>query len=183
MLTDFLRDHATAIALFGVMTMAWLGWAQEDPPASWRWRLGAGSVLGVLLAAPFVLAVIRNWRTPSSLDDGLGGHIGVVAIEVVLIVGGAIVLAVRGGARWIAWWVAMVVALHFIPLGVVFGDAAYAILGVLQAAALLVALPRIRRSTHSSSRLTGPIMGGSLLAFAVVSAVVFVVRHGLPWMV
>lgn len=43
MLTDFVRDHAFTIAWFGLMTMVWLGWAQEDPPERLRLPLGVGS--------------------------------------------------------------------------------------------------------------------------------------------
>ncbi|MBZ2196556.1 hypothetical protein [Occultella gossypii] len=48
-------------------------------------------------------------------------------------------------------------------------------------AALSVLLPRLRRSDEPTSRLVGPVMGVSLLAFAVLSAVVFLVRIGSPW--
>src|SRR5690625_6334634 len=68
MLTEFARDHAFTIAWFGLMTMVWFGWGQEDPPQRWRWRLGAGSVLGLSLLGVFGYGVVLRWGDGTALE-------------------------------------------------------------------------------------------------------------------
>jgi hypothetical protein len=41
---EFLRDAAMTAAVLGFFASAWFGWAQDDPPRSWRRPLVAGSV-------------------------------------------------------------------------------------------------------------------------------------------
>jgi len=42
---EFLRDAATTAAVLGFFASAWFGWAQDDPPRSWRRPLVAASVI------------------------------------------------------------------------------------------------------------------------------------------
>lgn len=181
MLTDFVRDHAFTIAWFGLMTMVWLGWAQEDPPERLRLPLGVGSGLGLVLTGLCVYPVVTHWRTDSALTGQYAWFGVLVGLEVLAAAIGCVVLWRRGASRWMAWWVALVVAVHFLGLAVMLRDPAVAALGVLQAVALFVLVPRLRAGQATSSRLVGPVMGLSLLLFAAASAVVFVVRHGAPW--
>lgn len=180
-MTDLLRDHVFTIAWFGLMTMVWLGWAQEDPPPSWRGWLGAGSMVGVALAGVFGYAVVRHWDRPSALEGRYEWFGVLTGVELLLAAAGAILLWRRGQARWMAWWVALVVALHFLPLALLLEDASLAVLGLVQAVALALLVPRLRREKHPTSRLAGPVMGITLLLFATVSVVGFVARHGAPW--
>ena len=80
-----------------------------------------------------------------------------------------------------AWWVALIVALHLIPLALYFDDWALAVLGVVQLAGLLLLVPRFRKNSEPTSRLVGPLMGTSFLVFSAVSASLFVAQRGLPW--
>ena len=173
MLTEFLRDHAFTIAWFGLMAFVWLGWSQEAPPTWMRPILGLGSILGLGLAVWFGIQVARNWSEPSALE-GRYHWFGVLVLAEVLAAGiGCLVLARRKKGRWMAWWVALVVALHFIPLSFLLADATINVLGVLQAAVLLGLVPVLRRGDRPTSRVAGPVMGFSLLAYAVVSAIVY----------
>lgn len=181
MLTDFVRDQAFTIAWFGVMAFAWFGWAQEDPEPSWRWKLGVGSAVGMLLAVSFVWAVIQGWQQPTALEGRYPWFGVLVAVEVVLAGAGALVLWRRGQARWVAWWIAVVVAAHFLPMVWLLNDVSLALLAVLQLAGLVALVPLLRRSTRTTSRVACPLMGASLLLFALASAVVFVLRHGSPF--
>ncbi|KAA9395485.1 hypothetical protein FCK90_00160 [Kocuria coralli] len=181
MLTEFARDHVFTIAWFGLMAMVWFGWGQEDPPRQWRWRLGAGSVLGVVLAGAFGYALVTRWGEATALDGRYAWFGVLVLAEVVLAAAGCLVLRGRRQGRWMAWWVAVVVALHFVPLAVLLGDWSLTVLGLLQVIGLLALVPRLRSSDEPTSRWVGPGMGASFLAFAVVSLVIFVARTGSPW--
>lgn len=181
MLTEFARDHAFTIGWFGLMTMVWLGWAQEDPPASWRGRLGAGSVLGIVLAGIFGSAVVVRWGERSALEGTYHWFGVIVGLEVLVAGIGCLILARRGQSRWMAWWVALIVALHFAPLACFLRDPSLLILTLVQVVELVLLIPRLRGEEHPTSRLVGPVMGATLLLFAVISAVIFLLRVGSPW--
>ncbi|WP_203568412.1 hypothetical protein [Aestuariimicrobium ganziense] len=181
MLTELLRDQTFTIAWFGLMTGAWLGWGQEDPPEPWRWKLGAGSVVGLVIAGLFGYALVTRWNSATALEGKYWWFGLVVALEVIVAGVGCLVLARRGQSRWLAWWVALIVALHFLPLAFFLRDLSLAALAIIQTIGLLVLLPRLRRNTHPTSRLVGPVMGATLLLFAIASAILFGVRHGTPW--
>ncbi|KAB1654080.1 hypothetical protein F8O01_14295 [Pseudoclavibacter chungangensis] len=181
MLTDFARDHAFTIAWFGLMALVWFGWGQEDPPTRWRWRLGVGSALGLVLLGVFGAAVGLRWSEGSALE-GRYHWFGLLVLVELLAAGiGCAVLWRRERRRWTAWWVALVVALHFVPLAFLLDDWSLVVLGLVQFGTLLALLPRLRRDDATTSRLVGPVMGVTLLGFALVSVVVFLAKTGAPW--
>ncbi|MFC4855556.1 hypothetical protein [Actinophytocola glycyrrhizae] len=175
MLTEFVRDHYFTTAWFGLMAFVWFGWSQEDPPKRWRPWLGAGSVLGIGFAVWFGVLTATNWDQPSALAGRYGWFGVLVAAEVVVAGLGCLLLARRGASRWLAWWVAVVVAAHFLPLAVLLADAGVGVAGVVQLAALGAAVPRLRATDTTTSRVAGPVMGTVLLVSAVTGAVLTVV--------
>lgn len=170
MFAEFLRDHLFTVAWYGLMTTVWLGWAQEDPPKKLRILLGAGSVAGLGLAVWFGIQVAKRWHEPSALTDNHLAFGILVGAELALAGAGAIVLVRQGRQRWIAWWIGLVVALHFVPLGLVLGDPADVVLGVGLTIVLLAVRGRLARSSGTTSAVVGPLIGFSLLGFAIVSA-------------
>jgi hypothetical protein len=170
MLTDFLRDQYFTVAWFGLMAFVWFGWSQEDPPKRWRAWLGAGSVLGLGFAAGFGVLTATHWDQPTALDGRYPWFGVLVAAEVVAAGVGCLVLARRGAPRWMAWWVAVVVAAHFLPLALLLEDAGIAVAGVVQLVALGVVVPRLRAADTPTSRVAGPIMGVILLLGAATGA-------------
>ena len=177
MLTEFVRDHSFTIAWFGLMTFVWLGWSQEDPKPWLRPILGVGSALGLGLSIWFGILTYRGWFGATALE-GQYHWMGVLVVAEFVVAGiGAIVLSRRKQGRWIAWWVALVVALHFVPLGILLQDGTVIGLGLAQAIALAAIVPLLRRAEYRTSRVAGPLMGFSLLAYAVVSAVFFLVTR------
>lgn len=183
MLTDFARDHAFTIAWFGLMAFVWFGWGQEGPRQEWRPWLGLGSALGVVIAGVFGYGVFLRWEGGSALEDVYAWFGVLTAAQVVAAGLGSWWLWRRQRARWIAWWVAVVVAVHFIPLAVFLGDWSLVGLVLVQAVGLVTLRGSGRLGSGPTSRLVGPLMGATLLAFALVSAVLFVLRVGLPWSV
>lgn len=174
MLTEFVRDHYFTTAWFGLMAFVWFGWAQEDPPKRWRLWLGAGSVLGVALAVTFGVLTATNWGAPTALEGRYAWFGVLVGAEVVAAGAGCFVLARRGAPRWMAWWVAVVVAAHFLPLALLLEDAGIAVAGVVQVVALGAVVPRLRAAGTTTSRVAGPIMGAILLVSAALGAVLTV---------
>ena len=176
MLTDFLRDALFTTGWFGLMTCVWLGWAQEDPPRRWRAWLGAGSVLGIACALGFGAATGLHWHSQSALDGKYHWFGVLVAAEVVLAGGGCWYLVRRRLVRWTAWWVAFVVATHFFVLAWLLADVSIAAVGVVQVAALLALLPRLRGSRRTTSAAVGVVMGTTLLGYALLSAALVLPR-------
>lgn len=170
MLSEFVRDQTFTVAWFGLMAFVWLGWAQEDPLPSWRKWLGLGSVLGIALALGFGVLTARHWSDGTALTDRYHWFGVLVAVEVAAAGAGCAVLARRNAERWTAWWVALVVALHFLPLSALLEDPSIAVFGLLQCAALALLARSLRRSDVTTSRHAGPLMGTSLLAYAALSA-------------
>jgi hypothetical protein len=172
MVTDFLRDALFTTAWFGLMTGVWLGWAQETPPRRLRPWLVAGSVVGLALAVGFAVAVALNWSSPSALEgryQWFGVLVGTEGLAAGL---GCGLLARRGRTRWMAWWVAIVVAVHFVPLAFLLSDPSIAVVGVLRAVVLFALLPHLRRTNSTTSATVGPVMGYSLLAYGLLTAAV-----------
>lgn len=180
MLTDFLRDQIFNVMWLALMSTIWFGWSQEDPPRRLRVWLIIGSVVGLLLALTFGFLVYRNWSAPSALEGRYHLFGILVGVEFGAAGIGCGILAALRRQRWMAWWVALVVALHFLPLATLVQDVSVAALGVLQTIALVGLLPVIRRRPDQpSSRLAGPVMGFSLLAFSILAAISLLVRGQL----
>ncbi|WP_427869018.1 hypothetical protein [Leucobacter luti] len=181
MFTEFLRDQAFAIAWLGLMAGAWFGWSQEDPAPRLRGWLGAGSILGMLVAIGFGLLVWRNWGTETALEGRYWVFGVVVAAEVILIGGGCAVLAKRRATRWFGWWIGLCVALHFVPLAWVFADWSYLGLAAIQVIGLLAMRPALVRGDYPTSRWACPWIGVTFLAFALVSGGIFLAKFGYPF--
>lgn len=170
MATEYLRDGLFLMAWFGLMTGAWLGWAQEAPPERARAWLGAGSMVGLLAALGGGFLVWRSWATPSALEGRYAWFGVLVGAELVLAGAACAVLAARRLNRWFAAGVGAVVAAHFVPLGVLLDDGVLVAFGVVQLALVAGAVVVARRRTLAPSFAVGAVMGGSLLLAALVSA-------------
>lgn len=181
MLTEFIRDQVCAIAWLALMSVAWFGWAQEDPKPRLRPLLGAGSVVGLLVAVAFGLLVWRTWDSATALEGRYWVFGIVVLAEVVLIGSGCFVLARRRAARWYGWWIGLCVAVHFVPLAWVFGDWSYLLLAAVQVAGLLAMRSALARGDYATSRWAAPWIGAAFLAYAVASAILFLGRNGYPF--
>jgi hypothetical protein len=155
-------------AIFGFFAAAWFGWAQEDPPPRWRGWLIAGSVAGLLVAVAGGITAWRNWATGTAFDADTSPIFGViVAIEVVLASGGAILLSRRGRRDLIAPWVALIVGLHFLPMAPLLEFPLFYVVGALVTIAALVSVPLARSRDITVSAVTGVLSGSVLLAAAV----------------
>lgn len=162
------------------MAVAWFGWSQEDPLPRWRWWLVIGSLAGLVFAGIFGFSVASRWTDASALEGRYEWFGVLVLVEVIAATTGSLYLQRRGRRRWAAWWVALVVAVHFIPLAFLVADMSLIILGVVQGGMLVALVKPMRESRWSTSRVVGPMMGFTMLLFALISSAMFVSTEGFP---
>lgn len=139
------RDLVTIGAIFGVAAFVWAGWAQENPPNHWGWRLVLAllGLVGLALAALSIPVAIRHWDTPTALQSGtvaLTVYIIVFWVEVILAAVLAF-LAVRAGrSDLIAPLILGVVGVHFLALAPVFTQPMLYLAAVLLTAGAITAV-------------------------------------------
>jgi hypothetical protein len=169
-MAEHVRDLAMTAAVLGFFASAWFGWAQEDPPATWRRWLTTGSIVSLVTAAAGGLVAWQNWSTGTVFDRDTSITFGVVvAIEVVLIIAGILILRRRQRKELTAPWVALVVGLHLIPLAPLFGYPLLYLVGALVSIAAVASVPLARRQDVTISAVTGLLAGAVLLAAALIS--------------
>src|SRR5690625_7779755 len=66
---DYLRDYTMYAAVFGFFSFVWFGWAQDNPPQTWRKYLGFGSVIAFIVCAIGVYLSIQNWHAETALSE------------------------------------------------------------------------------------------------------------------
>src|SRR5699024_12478706 len=111
MLTEYVRDHAFTIAWFGLMAFVWFGWAQEDPPPSWRWKLAVGAGVGVIIAGIFGYEAAHRWDTATAIDGQYDIDRSIVVILVLVEGLVSLLLWIQQHSRWMAWCVSFMVEL------------------------------------------------------------------------
>lgn len=164
-------------AIFGFFAGGWFGWAQDDPPQGWRRPLTAGSVISIIVAVTGGLVAWQNWSTGTAFDENTGPIFGViVGIEVVLAVGGALMLSRRGRSELVAPWVALVVGLHFFPMAPLLRYPLLYLVAILLTIVALVSVPLARARGIATSAVTGVLAGAVLLAAALYSLVEVITR-------
>jgi hypothetical protein len=172
MTTEFVRDAAATAVIFGFFGSAWFGWAQDQPPKSWRPWLLTGSVVSLLTMVAGGLLTWRHWSDGTAFDEDTSKTFGiVVGIEVVLAAVGAAVLRARGNWDVIPAWIALVVGLHLFLVAAIIGCPFIHVIGALVTAAALAATPVARSRSLPVSATNGLGVGTSLLAGAVFSLI------------
>ena len=115
------KDLASMAVVLSGAAIAWFGWGMQGGLV--QSALIAGMIAsGLALMA--AIAVNRTMAAPPTLAiDPAARRIYwvAVAVEVVMIVGGAFVLAGTGNGQWLSTWTAFVMGVHFVPLARPFG--------------------------------------------------------------
>lgn len=169
---EHLRDAAGLAAVFGFFAMAWFGWAQEKPPASWRWPLRIGSILSGLAAIGGGLLLWRHWSDGTVFDDRTGPLFGIlVGVEFAAAGFGAGLLAWRKRADLIPAWIAFVVGVHLFPVAVILEIPSVHITAALVTAASLAAVPVAKAKSLPPSAIVGAATGPILLIAATLSLI------------
>ncbi|CDN45120.1 MULTISPECIES: hypothetical protein [Paenibacillus] len=172
---DYLRDYAMYASVFGLFSFSWFGWAQENPPRSWRLYLGIASGIAMLVCLFGVYSSIRNWDAPSALNEARSfrGYLISVYAEVLLGGAGALYLIRTRKSAYVSAWISFVVGIHFIGLAGVFNDWSLHVLAALLVAVSVAASVLSRRLKLAVSALSGIGSGTALFAFAVLGMVRF----------
>jgi hypothetical protein len=170
---QFARDAAMTALVLGFFASAWFGWAQENPPSSWRLALIVGGVLSVVVAVFGATLAWRSWSAGSALSEpgAMRSYGIIVGIEFGIAAVGAVVLAALGHSEYLSVWICLVVGVHFWPMAPVLKNPSLIPLGVLMAAVALMAFLVSRRTSLAPSAITGAGSGVVLLGFAIGGAV------------
>lgn len=170
MTPEHLRDAAGIAAVFGFFAMAWFGWAQEKPPASWLWPLRTGSILSGLTAVGGGLLVWQHWSDGSVIDDRTGPLFGiVVGVEVAAAGLGSGLLAFRKRTDLMSAWIAFVVGVHLFPVAVILEVPALHVPAALITLASIAAVRIARTTSLTVSAVVGAATGPILLVSAALA--------------
>jgi len=170
MTAEFLRDAAMTAVIFGVFASSWFGWAQEDPPPTWRKFLTAGAIASVLTAVAGGVLAWQHWQDGSVFDADTSRTFGViVGIEFAAAAIGAGILEVRRKKELIPAWIALVVGVHLFPVAALLGYPLIHVVGAMITVVALVSIPRARARELPVSAVTGLGAGTVLLAGALLA--------------
>lgn len=169
------RDYLMYTAIFGFFSFCWFGWAQEAPKERWRWSLGIGSAVGLILGILGGILSYLHWHDASALSDkgDFKWYLIFSISEIVLAIVGAILLLSIQKSNWVSAWVSFIVAIHFIGLAFVFDDKSLFLLAGLM---LIVTSSSIPLSTHfkvAPSAILGIGNGTCLLLFSLLGLIRF----------
>src|SRR5450755_546718 len=163
------RDSAMTALILGFFASSWFGWAQDNPPPTWRSPLIVGALLSLVVAVVGAMLAWRNWSAGSSLrEPGAMRRYGIiVGVEFGVAAAGATGIAVWGRPEYIAPWICLVVGVHFLPIAPVLKNPSLVALGVLLVAVAVAAVVVSRRTGLAPTALAGVGAGVALLGFAV----------------
>ncbi|WP_157018199.1 hypothetical protein [Cryptosporangium arvum] len=164
------RGRGVAAVIEGFFGAMWFGWATSDAPGWLLPVLIAGSVAGL---AVVVLGVVLAKRSPAGsspmADPAVRKRYNIiVAIEFGLIFAGAAVLG-QVAEDYIAAWIALIVGLHFVPLGRVFAQRLLEVAGWVITAAAIVAGVVALTTDADTSTVAGVGAGTTLVVTGVLT--------------
>ncbi|TQS41246.1 hypothetical protein [Cryptosporangium phraense] len=165
------RGRGIAAAIEGGFAACWFGWAQAEPPGWLVPLLIVGAVLSGALAVGGVVLAVRSpsGSSPMAVARTRTQYYVTVAIEVVLIWAGSALLGATGHDEYIAAWIALVVGVHFVPLGRFFGEPLLQISGVVISLVAIGAAVVALATDSGSSTVAGTGTGLALLVTGVLT--------------
>jgi hypothetical protein len=164
------RGRGIAAVIEGIFAAMWFGWAQSEPPGWLVPILIVGSVLGALVAVGGLVLAVRSPSGSSPMADPAvrRRYNIVVGIEAAAIFAGAALLG-QLAPDFIAAWIALIVGLHFVPLGRFFGERLLEVSGWAVTAVAVLAAVTAATTDSSSSTVAGVGTGLILLVTGVLS--------------
>lgn len=170
---EFIRDHVMYMAIFGMFSFVWFGWAQENPRQNWRKYIGIASGLALFVCLIGAYLSVKNWNGATALAEKGAFRDYLIAFYAEFIIGGlgAFWLIRRKKKDYVAPWIAFIVGVHFIWLVHVFKDTSLYILAVLMIVIAAASPWRARKMGVASSAITGIGSGVVLFCFAMLGLI------------
>jgi hypothetical protein len=164
------RDLAVTALILGVAAMMWFGWGQAQPPAGWALPLTIGTFAAIAVAGGSGSIAVRFRSGATAMADrrvrrGYGITVG---IEVAACGLGAAGLGLAGHSPCIAPWILLVVGVHFVPLGRLFGSPYLVRAGLALSAVAIAGAVTGMVSDVAPSAVTGAFGGLVCVACAAI---------------
>lgn len=164
-------DLSVTALILAIAGALWFGWGQAEPPAGWGPPVVIGMFAAIAVAVMAAVAVRRFRHGATAMADqrvrqGYGITVGA---EVAAIAIGSVGLGLAGRPAYTAPWILLVVGVHFVPLGRLFGSADLVWSGLVLSAVAIAAAVTGAVSAVAPSAVTGAFGGLVLLAAAAAS--------------
>jgi hypothetical protein len=174
-------DLAVTALILGVAATMWFGWGQAQPPAGWGIPLAIGTFTAVAVAVLAGSVVVRFRRGATAMRDQRvhRGYWITVGAEVAAIATGVAALALAGRPAFTAPWILLVVGVHFLPLGRLFGAVDLLWSGLALSAVAIAGAVTGAVSAVAPSAVTGGF-GGLVLVATAVTILRRAALHGRP---
>lgn len=164
-------DLSVSALILGFAAMMWFGWGQAQPPAGWGLPLTIGLFAAIAVEGFAGSAVARFRRGATAIGDQRvrRGYWITIGAEVAAIALGAVALGLAGRPAYTAPWILLVVGVHFVPLGRLFGSVDLLWSGPVLCAVAIAGAVTGAVSAVAPSAVTGGFGGLVLVVTAAVS--------------
>src|SRR5690625_2384173 len=170
---EYIRDYAMYIAIFGMFSFIWFGWAQENPRKNWRKYIGIASGISLVVCLIGVYLSVINWGAASVLSEkGAFTNYLIVFYTELFVAGLGAFLFIRSKkGNYVAPWIAFIVGTHFFWLVNIFEDPSMYILAVLMIVIAGISPWLSKRFDVANSAITGIGSGTVLFCFAIIGLI------------
>lgn len=165
------RDLTVTAVVLAVAGVLWFGWGQARPPAGWGLPMSIGTLAAIAIAIVAGITLIRFRHGATARESQRVRQVyGItVGVETAVIGLGAAVLALTGRSAYIAPWILLIVGVHFVPLGRLFGSVDLVWSGLVLSAVAVAGAVTGAVSAVAPSAVTGAFGGLVLVAAAATS--------------
>lgn len=172
---EYIRDYAMYTAVFGMFSLVWFGWAQENPKQNWRKYIGVASGIALLLCLIGVYLSITHWNEATILSEkaAFTNYLIVFYTEFIIAGIGAFFLIRSKKKHYVAPWIGFIVGAHFFWLKNIFNDPSLYLLGILMIAIALISPWLSKKTGVANSAITGIGSGSILLCFSILGLIRF----------
>jgi hypothetical protein len=173
------RDLTVTAVILGIAGALWFGWGQAQPPARWGlpMNIGTFAAIAVAVVAGITMIWFRHGATAMGSQRVRRAYGITVGIETAAIGLGAAGLALAGRPAYTAPWILLVVGVHFVPLGRLFGSVDLLWAGLALSAVAIAGAVTGAVSAVAPSAVTGAF-GGLVLVAAAAASLRRAVRRG-----
>jgi len=170
---EYIRDYTMYTAIFGMFSLVWFGWAQENPRKHWRKYIGVASGTALLVCLIGVYLSVVHWDASTALLEKDSFTTYIIVFYAQFIIGGigAFFLIRKKKGDYVAPWIAFIVGAHFFWLVNVFKDPSLYILAVIMIVIAILSPWLAKKMGVANSAITGIASGMSLFCFAILGLI------------